>query len=121
MASEYSVEEILGEGAIRFDRKVAESDGILYRVSEAEEADLRKVIENSCIKCDKLLGREEIKVIPPQYVQDSDRHVASGYVARRVMCTPCYEAMTSSTREMVRLKYRKIGSALRERLFKAIA
>ena len=117
-----SDENILREPEIvEFGKKVAASDGIKYDVSVAEEKDLRKIIENSCLKCNKILAIDEIKVVPPQMVQDQDRHVASGYVSRRVMCTPCYEKMTSSTRERVRIKYRKVGNSLRERLFKALA
>lgn len=106
---------------VEFNMKVAASDGMKYLVSEAEERDLKKMIENSCMHCNKLMARDEIKVVPPQAIQEQDRYVSKGTVARRVLCTQCYEAMTSSTRERVRMKYRQIGSTLRRRLFKALA
>ena len=106
---------------VEFNMKVAASDGMKYLVSEAEERDLKKMIENSCMHCNKLMARDEIKVVPPQAIQEQDRYVSKGTVARRVLCTQCYEAMTSSTRERVKMKYRQIGSTLRRRLFKALA
>ncbi|MDE1845746.1 MAG: hypothetical protein KGH53_00465 [Candidatus Micrarchaeota archaeon] len=106
---------------VEFNMKIAASDGRKYLVSEAEEKDLKRMIESSCMHCNRLMARDEIKVVPPQSIQEQDRYVSSGAVARRVLCTQCYERMTSSTRERVRMRYRQIGRSLRSRLFRALA
>ena len=103
-----------------FDKKVSASDGRIYSVSEAEEMDLRKMVENSCMRCNRLLGRGEIKIVPPQYVQEQDEYVSSGVVTRRILCTECYERMVSSTRERIRSRYRAMGDTLRRKLFRAL-
>ncbi|MGI0141849.1 MAG: hypothetical protein ACREBF_04355 [Candidatus Micrarchaeales archaeon] len=115
-------EGILGrEAPVEFNMKISASDGIKTTVSEAEERDLKKMIESSCMHCNKLIGRGEVKVVPPQTIQEQDRYVASGEVQRRVLCTQCYEKMTSSARERVRQRYRQMGASLRSRLFRALA
>jgi len=115
-------EGILGEELpVEFNMKISASDGIKCTVSEAEEKDLRKMIETSCMHCNRVLARDEVKVVPPQMIQEQDRYVSSGEVTRRVMCTLCYERMASSTRERVRSQYRRVGDSLRRRLFKAFA
>lgn len=106
---------------VEYNMKVAASDGRKYLVSEAEEKDLKRLIESSCMHCSKALARDEIKVVPPQSIQEQDHYVSKGIVSRRVMCTGCYEKMTSSTRERVRMHYRQLGNTLRQRLFKSIA
>lgn len=104
-----------------FNMKISASDGRRYLVSEAEEKDLRKLIEGSCMHCNKVLARDEIKVVPPQSIQEQDSYVSAGMVSRRVLCTSCYERMTSSTRERVRARYRQLGNSLRQRFLKSIA
>ncbi len=119
---EYLGEEIVapGGGAIGFNRKVAASDGFVYKVSEAEEKDLKNMVENSCMACNRLLAKGEIKVVPPEYVQERDPYVLEGFVKRRVLCVACYEKMTSSTRERVKAKYKNVGNDLRARLAKSL-
>ncbi|MDE1825554.1 MAG: hypothetical protein KGH61_03910 [Candidatus Micrarchaeota archaeon] len=119
------IEEIeqgnFGDATVAFNMKVAACDGNAYPVGEAEERDLKRMIESSCMHCNKVLGKYEIKVVPPQIVQEQDRYVSSGIVSRRVLCTSCYEKMTSSTRERIRSRYSEARRSLRAKLFKAFA
>lgn len=73
-----------------------------YEADEAEQADLRYLIENSCIACDKILPRYSVRILPPSYVQERDEHVRSGFVRRRLMCVECYNSM----RKMHKLRLR---------------
>ena len=87
-----------------FNRKVAESDGVECSVAEAEEKDLRHLVENSCISCNRFLENVEIKVVPPRYIQEKDRYVRSGAINRRLMCVQCYNALKSVTHNSARYK-----------------
>ena len=51
-------------------------------------------IANSCIDCNRLIGRHERKVTPPELVQRADPYVRNLVVKERKMCWDCYEAMT---------------------------
>ncbi|MCL4365076.1 MAG: hypothetical protein M1569_01980 [Candidatus Marsarchaeota archaeon] len=87
-----------------FNRKIAESDGIECSVAKAEEKDLRHLVENSCLSCNRFLENMEIKVVPPRYIQDKDRYVKAGAVNRRLMCVQCYNALRSVMHNSVRYK-----------------
>ena len=94
-------EDELGEGKAdlrAFARKVAASDGLEYSVDEAEYKDLIYLVENTCIKCNKFLGKDDIKIVPPRYIQERDPQVRNGIVDRRVMCSSCYSSLRSLTR-----------------------
>jgi predicted PP-loop superfamily ATPase len=91
-------------GAGLFDTKVTASDNILRNVGEAEMADLAHLVENSCMSCNRLLNRSEIKVVPPRYVQERDQYVKAGAVNRRLMCINCYNALRKVTRTRVRYR-----------------
>ncbi|MDE1861037.1 MAG: hypothetical protein KGH72_04980 [Candidatus Micrarchaeota archaeon] len=54
-----------------------------------------RFLENSCIRCNKPLGSNDVKIIPPRYVQEHDAYVRQGLVPRRYMCIPCYNSMMS--------------------------
>ena len=95
-------------GGLAFNKAKAESDGREYYIDEAEEKDLKKLIENSCMVCGRPLSRSEVKIVPPLYMQEKDKYVMEGIVSRRVMCVACYNSITSSTREKVKTKDRVI-------------
>jgi hypothetical protein len=86
-----------------FARKRAAADGGEYFVEEAEGKDLAYIVEHSCIHCNRLLGPQEVKILPPSYVQDRDPYVNCGLVKRRLMCVGCYNILRSSSR--TRAKY----------------
>jgi hypothetical protein len=88
----------------RFDAKLAASNDTLYSVGDAEQKDLSYMVENSCISCNRLLKRGEVKIIPPRYIQDRDEYVRSGAVTRRLMCVQCYNALKTVTKSKVRVK-----------------
>ena len=107
-------------GVVGFDRRVAASDGLLYNVNEAEQRDLKHMVENSCMYCSRLLAKEEIRVVPPEYVQERDPYVLEGFVRRRVLCVECYNKMTSSAREKVKTRYKNMRNNIRERLLRSV-
>lgn len=111
--------EAVAEKELTFDRKIAACDGLEYSVGGAEEKDLQYLIENSCMRCNRLLAKKEIKVVPPQSVQEKDQYVMGGVVQRRVMCVLCYDEMISTTREKLRHRYKRARSMLREKVLKA--
>jgi hypothetical protein len=114
METEYCGEETVDEReTLGYNKKVAASDGQEYRISEAEEKDLKHIIENSCMRCNRLIPKNEIKVVPPRCVQEQDRYVLSGFVSRRVLCVACYDKMVSSTRERIKARYRGARNAIR--------
>ena len=93
-----------GNGGCPFNTKIAASDSVQYSTGDAERRDLAYLVENSCISCNRLLGRGEVKVVPPRYIQNRDEYVRSGAVARRLMCVQCYNALKTVTRSRVRVK-----------------
>lgn len=68
------------------------------------EASDRAQIENSCVHCNRQLGKEEIKILPPSYVLERDPYVRSGAARSRVMCVNCYNTLRASSRSKVRFK-----------------
>ncbi len=105
-------------GADLFDTKVAASDNVRRSVEDAERRDLAHLVENSCMSCNRLLNRNEIKVVPPRYIQERDQYVKSGAVNRRLMCVNCYNALKTVTRS--RIRYRDTTSARKSFLVKSI-
>ncbi len=93
-----------GRGCSLFDTKLSASDNALYSVEDAERRDLAYMVENSCISCNRLLKRAEVKIVPPRYIQERDEYVRNGAVNRRLMCVKCYNALKSVTRSRVRIK-----------------
>lgn len=101
-----------------FDRKLAESDRVEYSVEEAESKDLKHLVENSCISCNRLLKSGEIKVVPPRYIQERDQYVRSGAVDRRLMCVLCYNALKTVTQN--RAKYKDTATARKSFLVRSV-
>ena len=81
-----------------FARKRAEADGRVYDVADAENLDLKYVIENSCMTCNKLLYGNVIRIVPSRYLQEHDKYVRGGLVTKRPMCVTCYSSVKSLTR-----------------------
>ncbi len=50
-------------------------------------------IEDRCMRCERPIERDRIRVIPPRYVQERDPYVRAGIVRRRVMCLGCYSRL----------------------------
>lgn len=94
-----------GMGLKAFEKKVAGSDNSEYTVDNAERKDLAYLVENSCISCSRLLKREEVKIVPPRYIQERDHYVRNGAVARRLMCIACYNSLKSVTKTRTRIRY----------------
>ena len=85
-----------------FARKRSASDGLEYAADIAEDRDLVYLVENTCIRCSRLMEKGEIKILPPSYIQEKDRYVSSGIVKKRLMCVGCYNTLRSTSREKVR-------------------
>lgn len=81
-----------------FAQKEASSDGRVYAVDEAEGRDLRYLIENSCMTCNKMLPRHAVRVLPTRYMQEKDPYVRNGVVEKRYMCVSCFNSMRSMLR-----------------------
>ncbi len=104
MGNMLSMEAVDGKGAVMFDRKVAAADGMACNVWEAESRDLAYLVENTCMSCTRLMKKDEIKVVPPRYVQERDHYVRSGAVGRRLMCVVCYNALKTVTKSRARYR-----------------
>jgi hypothetical protein len=85
-----------------FARKKSASDEIEYAADVAEDKDLVYLIENTCMYCNRLMKKDEVRVLPPKYIQERDPYVSNGIVRRRMMCVGCYNIIRSTTRERVR-------------------
>ncbi|MGA3020489.1 MAG: hypothetical protein ABSD68_00885 [Candidatus Micrarchaeales archaeon] len=85
-----------------FARKKSASDEIEYAVDVAEDKDLVYLIENTCMCCNRLMKKDEIRVLPPKYIQERDPYVNNNIVRRRMMCVSCYNTLRSTARERVR-------------------
>jgi hypothetical protein len=65
------------------------------------------MVENACIHCNRLIKKEEIRILPPSYLQERDPYVSSGVVRKRVMCINCYNMIRYNCREKAKFdKYR---------------
>lgn len=101
-----------------FDAKVAVSDNMEHGVDESERRDLAYLVRNSCMSCNRLMGKSEIKVVPPSYIQERDRYVRSGSVDRRLMCVKCYNTLRVVTRS--RRRYRDTAVSRKSFLMKSV-
>jgi len=89
--------------AIASKRCVA--DDKIYDTKSAEEKDLAYIAENTCMVCGRRFRPGELKIVPPQRVQEEDIYVMNGVVPKRYICTNCYDNMTSNTREKIKSDY----------------
>lgn len=87
--------------------KSCASDGRIYDTETTEEKDLKFIAENTCMVCGKRFKKGEIKILPPEAVQQQDFYVRTGIVSKRYMCVSCHERMTSDTREKIKSEYRE--------------
>jgi len=69
-------------------------DGLSYCKDCLQEAEQVFVAENSCMACDKLMQKTELRACPPERIQQRDEMVRTGKVAKRYVCRPCFEMMT---------------------------
>jgi len=63
---------------------------ISIATAQEMDGDLRDRVEDRCMRCSRLIGVGEIRIVPPRYVQDRDPYVRAGVVKRRIMCLSCY-------------------------------
>ncbi len=103
-----------------FEMKVAGSDGVEYTVEDAERRDLAYLVENSCISCNRHLNKDEVKIVPPRYIQERDHYVKSGAVARRLMCVECYNTLKIVTNTKTRVRHYNGAAAHRGFLMKTL-
>jgi len=68
------------------------------RFGFSEDDKLRQLIENSCLGCRKLMDSNEVKILPPRYVQERDIYVSKGMVRRRLICLSCYNRLMPKVR-----------------------
>ena len=95
--SEREIEEVPA-----FARKVCAADEAEYAAEVAEDKDLVYLIENTCIHCNRLMSKGEVKILPPSYIQERDQYVNDGVVKRRLMCLQCYSTLKTSTKQPVK-------------------
>ncbi|MDE1767847.1 MAG: hypothetical protein KGH64_02225 [Candidatus Micrarchaeota archaeon] len=111
----------MGDAGLKaFEKKVAGSDNCEYTVENAERKDLVYLVENSCLSCNKLMGKSEVKVIPPRYIQERDYYVSSGAVSKRLMCVSCYNALKTVTRTKVKIRHGQSLTTRRNFLMKTV-
>ncbi|MGC8662512.1 MAG: hypothetical protein ACP5RT_01865 [Candidatus Micrarchaeia archaeon] len=60
------------------------------------------IANNTCMICGKKFSIHEVRIVPPQVVQEQDPYVRDGIVASRCMCENCYESMASQARESMK-------------------
>ncbi|MEM0124316.1 MAG: hypothetical protein QXF41_02115 [Candidatus Micrarchaeaceae archaeon] len=101
------MEEFGGEGKYEFQMRRAASDGQRYTIEEAESKDLKYLIENSCMVCNRPFRKGEVRILPSSYMQERDSFVREGIVARRYICADCYNNITSTAREKAKYDYGK--------------
>ncbi len=81
-----------------------------YAMGAGEDRDMAYLIENTCIHCNRLMSKTEVKILPPSYIQERDQYVSGGVVKRRLMCLSCYNMLRSTAREKVRFdRFRNRG------------
>ncbi|MGC8586841.1 MAG: hypothetical protein ACP5K9_00935 [Candidatus Micrarchaeia archaeon] len=105
-------------GIPEFARKRAASDGFEYTIEDAEETDLKHLIENSCMLCNRVLEKGAVKILPSSYIQEKDPYVRAGLVAKRYICAECYTKITSGTREKLRYSYRNAKDTIARKFLK---
>ncbi len=110
----------MDEGLKPFELKVAGSDNAQYTVDNAERKDLAYLVENSCLSCNKQLTAQEVKIVPPRYIQERDHYVRNGAVPRRLMCVACYNTLKNVTRSRTRVRHSESEATKREFLLKTV-
>jgi hypothetical protein len=110
----------IGMGLRPFERKVAGADNIEYAVDSAERKDLAYLVENSCLSCNRQLKSQEIKIVPPRYIQERDYYVKNGAVSRRLMCVACYNALKTVTRTRIKIRHSESIATKRSFLLKTV-
>jgi len=106
------------EGVPSFAKKLSASDGFEYTIEDAEETDLKHLIENSCMLCNKVLDKGAVKILPSSYMQEKDPYVRAGIVAKRYICAECYTKITSGTREKLRYSYKNAKDTIVKKFMK---
>ncbi|MEM0086755.1 MAG: hypothetical protein QW774_01990 [Candidatus Micrarchaeaceae archaeon] len=101
------MEEFGGKVKYEFQMRRAASDGQEYPIEEAEDKDLKYLIENSCMICNRYFRKGEVRILPSSYMQEKDSFVREGIVAKRYICADCYNKVTSTAREKEKYDYRK--------------
>jgi hypothetical protein len=61
-----------------------------------------RMVEDTCMYCNRLMEKGEIKVLPPSYIQERDPYVRRGVVKRRLMCLKCYNTIRGIAKEKAR-------------------
>lgn len=61
-----------------------------------------RMVEGTCMYCNRLMEKGEIKVLPPSYIQERDPYVRRGTVKRRLMCLKCYNTIRGMAKEKAR-------------------
>jgi hypothetical protein len=111
----------IGDGGLKpFETKVAGSDNVEYTVDSAERKDLAYLVENSCISCNKQLSMQDVKIVPPRYIQERDHYVRNGAVSRRLMCVACYNTLKTVTRTRIRIRHSESNITKRNFLVKTV-
>ena len=83
------------EDAELFGGRKRAADKYARALEEAKPGELQSLVESSCIHCNRQIGRDEIKILPPMYMQERDPYVTKGVVRRRYMCLQCYGQVRS--------------------------
>lgn len=67
-----------------------------------DRGEFARMVESTCMYCNKLMDKGEIKVLPPSYIQERDSYVRRGVVRRRLMCLKCYNTIRGMAKEKAR-------------------
>ncbi len=74
-----------------FSKKYSVSASEYFCIRCAERADSEYIIRNSCSVCNKLLGKNEVKVVMPSKVYS----IGPVPLLDRLICTQCYRRVAS--------------------------
>ena len=67
------------------------------RQAFAAESDARSRAENCCMQCGRPIGTNEVRILPPRYVQERIGYASRGRASgRRFFCLDCYNRMKPS-------------------------
>lgn len=67
-------------------------------LEEAKPEDLAVLLETCCMHCNRPIAKDEVRVLPPNYIQQQDPYVVNGTIRRRHMCVECYAELRSSAK-----------------------
>ncbi len=80
-----------------------ETGGFRETAGQGEgRGEFARMVESTCMYCNRLMERGEIRVLPPSYIQDRDQYVRRGIVRRRLMCLKCYNTIRGMAKEKAR-------------------